>query len=41
MDLNSKGGRVRTVPFLLGHASVEATERYLGCKQRVKNAGEA
>jgi hypothetical protein len=24
--------------FLLGHVSVQTTERYLGCKQRLKNA---
>jgi hypothetical protein len=24
--------------ILLGHVSVQATERYLGCKQRLKNA---
>ena len=24
--------------FLLGHVSVETTERYLGCKQRFQNA---
>jgi hypothetical protein len=24
--------------FLLGHASVQTTERYLGCKQRLSQA---
>jgi hypothetical protein len=24
--------------FPLGHVSVQATERYLGCKQRIRNA---
>jgi len=29
------GGELEQVQFLLGHASVETTERYLGCKQRL------
>ena len=24
--------------FLLGHVSVQTTERYLGCKQRIRGA---
>ena len=30
--------RAGAVQFLLGHVSVEPTERYLGCKQRFRNA---
>ncbi len=32
------GGELEQIQFLLGHASVETTERYLGCKQRLSNA---
>jgi integrase len=32
------GGELEQIQFLLGHVSVETTERYLGCKQRVRNA---
>jgi hypothetical protein len=31
-------GELEQIQFLLGHASVETTERYLGCKQRLSNA---
>jgi site-specific recombinase XerD len=37
VDLMGKGGRVRTVP-VPGHVSVQTTERYLGCKQRIRSA---
>jgi site-specific recombinase XerD len=32
------GGELEQVQFLLGHVSVQTTERYLGCKQRLQNA---
>ncbi|MBV8834875.1 MAG: tyrosine-type recombinase/integrase [Acidobacteriaceae bacterium] len=31
------GGELEQIQFLLGHASVQTTERYLGCKQRLRN----
>jgi site-specific recombinase XerD len=32
------GGELEQIQFLLGHVSVQTTERYLGCKQRLKDA---
>ncbi len=32
------GGELEQIRFLLGHVSVQTTERYLGCKQRFRNA---
>ena len=32
------GGELEQIQFLLGHASVQTTERYLGCKQRLSEA---
>jgi integrase len=32
------GGELEQIQFLLGHISVQTTERYLGCKQRFRNA---
>jgi len=32
------GGEVEQIQFLLGHASVQTTERYIGCKQKLQDA---
>jgi site-specific recombinase XerD len=32
------GGELDQIQFLLGHVSVQTTERYLGCKQQIRNA---
>jgi site-specific recombinase XerD len=32
------GGELEQIQFLLGHVSVQTTERYLGCKQRIRAA---
>jgi len=32
------GGEQEQTQFLLGHASVQTTERYLGCKQKFRHA---
>jgi site-specific recombinase XerD len=32
------GGELQQIQFLLGHVSVQTTERYLGCKQQIRNA---
>ncbi len=35
---HAAGGELEQIQFLLGHFSVETTERYLGCKQRLRGA---
>ena len=30
------GGELEQIQFLLGHASVQTTERYIGCRQNLK-----
>jgi integrase len=35
---HAAGGELEQIQFLLGHVSVEKTERYLGCKQRLRQA---
>ena len=32
------GGELDQIQFLLGHVSVQTTERYLGCKQKLRVA---
>jgi len=32
------GGELDQIQFLLGHVSIQTTERYYGCKQRLHNA---
>ena len=32
------GGELEQIQFLLGHISVQTTERYLGCTQRISSA---
>ena len=35
---HASGGALEQIQFLLGHVSVQTTERYLGCKQRIRSA---
>jgi site-specific recombinase XerD len=35
---HAAGGELEQIQFLLSHVSVQTTERYLGCKQRLKGA---
>jgi integrase len=35
---NSAGGELEQIQFLLDHASVQTTERYIGCRQNLKDA---
>ena len=32
------GGELEQIQFLLGHISIQTTERYFGCKQRFRDA---
>ena len=36
-ELDLAGGELEQIQLLLGHISVQTTERYLGCKQRLRN----
>jgi integrase len=36
---HSAGGELEQIQFLLGHASVQTTERYIGCRQNFREAG--
>jgi hypothetical protein len=35
---HASGGELEQIQFLLEHVSVQTTERYLGCKQRIQSA---
>jgi len=35
---HGSGGELEQIQFLLGHVSVQTTEKYLGCKQRLREA---
>ena len=35
---HASGGELEQIQFLLGHVSVQTTERYLGCKQKIRDA---
>jgi integrase len=35
---HESGGELEQIQFLLGHVSVQTTEKYLGCKQRFRGA---
>ena len=35
---HAAAGEAEQIQFLLGHVSIQTTERYLGCKQRIRGA---
>ena len=35
---HSEGGESEQIQFLLGHISVQTTQRYVGCKQELNKA---
>ena len=35
---HTAGGELEQIQFLLGHVSVQTTEKYIGCKQRLRGA---
>jgi integrase len=35
---HDSGGELGQIQFLLGHVSVQTTERYIGCRQRLRAA---
>jgi integrase len=36
--LHLAGGELDQIQFLLGHVSIQTTEQYLGCKQKLRYA---